>query len=263
VTALDHRLSRLSSAEISRLQKDHSLVVIPIGSIEQHGPHLPIGTDSCVAERIAFGAAAELGEDGPEVWILPTITYGRSGEHLGYTGTFSVSTETLLAVCRDLGRSVAASGFTRLAFVNAHGGNTELLDVVARDIRGETGVMVFPISLTQFAVPEGLEPDASFSMHGGFAETSVMLALDASTVNMEVAAPGGRSAERLFEWAGNPVYQGILPASWLTNDLSVNGVIGDPRAASLEAGTQIFTTWQGELARLYRTICDFEFAPAE
>jgi creatinine amidohydrolase/Fe(II)-dependent formamide hydrolase-like protein len=236
-------------------------LVVPIGSVEQHGPHLPVFTDSCIAEGIAHGAAGELGEAGPDVWILPTITYGRSGEHLGYPGTFSVSTETLLAVCRDLGRSAAASGFRRLVFVNAHGGNSDLLGVVARDIRAETDLLVFPISLVRFAVPDGLEPDASFSMHGGFAETSVMLALDESMVNMERAAVGGRSAQRLFDQPEAAIYQGILPATWLTRDLSVNGVIGDPRGASLDTGKQIVDAWCRELARLYRAIGEFGFTP--
>jgi creatinine amidohydrolase len=264
VTRLDRQLARLSTSDIAALPKEHAVVVLPMGAIEQHGPHLPVLTDYCVAEEIAFGAAEVLGDDGSDIWFLPTIAYGRSGEHLGYPGTFALSTETLLAFCRDIGRSAAASGFHRLAFVNAHGGNCELLEVVARDIRAETGLLVFPISLVHFAVPAPLEaPDASFSMHGGFTETSLLLALDAPTVHMERAEPGGRSAEVLMSVDEDAIFQSLLPASWLTRDLAANGVVGDPRDASSDAGKQIVDAWQRELARLYRTISAFEFDPLQ
>jgi creatinine amidohydrolase len=259
MTRAGRRLERMSTTEIAAIDKEQALLVVPIGSIEQHGPHLPVFTDSLVAESIAHGALEQLGEDGPDVFVLPTITYGRSVEHVGFAGTFAVTTQTLSALCADLGRSAAASGFRQLVFVNGHGGNAQLLEVVARDIRAETGLMVFAVSLVHFKLPPPLsEPDVSFSMHGGFAETSVMLALAGETVHMERAEAGGRAAGALFE--ASPYY-GHLPAAWLTADLSLNGVIGDPRGASLDAGKEIVAAWQSELATLYRTIGDYRFEP--
>jgi creatinine amidohydrolase len=162
---VNRRLARLSTTDIAAIDKHDAVVVQPIGAIEQHGPHLPVMTDAFVAEQLAALAANTLGADA-NVWLLPPLSYGKSTEHLGWAGTMSLSSETLLAVCRDVGRSVAASGFTRLAFVNGHGGNPSLLDVAARDIRTETGLLVFLVTTGRLGAPDGLTvPDAGFSIH--------------------------------------------------------------------------------------------------
>jgi creatinine amidohydrolase/Fe(II)-dependent formamide hydrolase-like protein len=262
--ARSHELARLSSLQIADLAKDHAVVVQPIGSIEQHGPHLPVVTDAYIAESLVRGSVSLLGDDGPEVWILPTLSYGRSIEHLGFVGTVTLSTDTLLGVCRDVGRSVAASGFRRLIFVNGHGGNVALLDVVSRDIRIDTGLLVFRIMPSQFGLPQGLDcPDADFGAHADFVETSVMLALDESMVHLERAQIGGESAERLFGKQQTHALGPSSPTAWLTRDLSGNGVIGDPRNASAEIGRRIVDTWQRRLATCYREIANFEFDPSQ
>ena len=155
-----------------------------------------------------------LDENDPDVWILPTLSYGRSVEHAGFVGTVTLSTDTLIAVCRDVGRSVAASGFHRLVFVNGHGGNVALLDVVARDIRVETGMMVFRIMASHFGLPELVEcPDAQYAAHADYLETSVMLALDSSLVHIDLAEADGESAARLFGTQAarrRPVANGVV-----------------------------------------------------
>ncbi len=255
-----HELARLSSVEIADLDKEHAVVVQPIGSIEQHGPHLPVVTDAYIAESLVRGSVSLLGDDGPSVWILPTLSYGRSVEHAGFIGTVTLSTETLLGVCRDVGRSLAASGFRRLVFVNGHGGNVALLDVVSRDIRVETGLMVFRMMPSHFGLPEGLDcPDGDFAAHADFVETSVMLALDESMVHMERAEVDGGSAVRLFAKHESQAVGAPLPTAWLTRDLSESGVIGDPRNATAEVGRRIVGTWQSRLAACYREIATFEF----
>ncbi len=260
MTAASHELARLSAPQIADLPKDGAVVVQPIGSVEQHGPHLPVVTDAFVAESLVRSSVSLLGKDDPDVWILPTLSYGRSIEHLGFVGTVALSTDTLLSVCRDVGRSVAASGFRRLAFVNGHGGNVALLDVVSRDIRAETGLLVFRIMLAQFGLPESLDcPDAEFGAHADFVETSVMLALDESMVRMDRAQPGGESADRLFGSRQSHGPATPVPTAWLTRDLSANGVIGDPRQASAEIGRQIVDRWQNKLAACYRDMASFEF----
>ena len=102
---MSHEWGRLSAARIAEVPKD-ALVVQPIGSIEQHGPHLPVFTDAYIAESLVRASVGELGQSDPEVWILPTLSYGRSVEHAGFLGTVTLSTDTLLGVCRDVGRSV-------------------------------------------------------------------------------------------------------------------------------------------------------------
>ena len=145
---------------------DAGLVAIqPIGAVEQHGPHLPLVTDALIAEAVAAAAAGRC--DGPGHWLLPTLSYGRSTEHLGRAGTIALSAPTLLAVCLDLGRSLAASGVRKLVFVNGHGGQPSLLDVVARDIRDQFGLGVFSVMLSRFGFPEGLTDPDPFGIHGG------------------------------------------------------------------------------------------------
>jgi len=255
-----HELTRLSADQIADLAKDEAIVVQPIGSVEQHGPHLPVVTDAFIAESLVRGSMSLLDTDDPDVWILPTLSYGRSIEHVGFVGTVTLSTDTLLNVCRDVGRSLAASGFRRLAFVNGHGGNVALLDVASRDIRAETGLLVFRIMLSQFGLPEGLNcPDADFGAHADFVETSVMLALDASLVRLDRAQLGGESAVQLFGKQGTGPLGASVPTAWLTRDLSANGVIGDPRSASAEAGLRIVEEWQRKLVACYRHMAKFDF----
>jgi len=253
-------LARLSTTEIAALEKERSVVVQPIGSIEQHGPHLPVVTDSYIAESLVKGSVSLLERDGPDVWILPTLSYGRSAEHAGFVGTVSLSADTLLSVCRDVGRSVAVSGFHRLVFVNGHGGNVALLDVAARDIRAETGLLVFRIMPSHFGVPDGVAcPDRDFAAHADFLETSVMLALDETMVHLDRAKAGGESAVRLFGKQDADMMTTSVSTAWLTRDLSSNGVIGDPSRATAEIGRRIVDSWQHSLVACYREIAAFEF----
>jgi creatinine amidohydrolase len=254
-------LHRLSTTDVAEIDKSDALLVQPIGAIEQHGPHLPVMTDAFVAEQIAGLAADSMDETaGGNVWVLPPLHYGKSTEHLGWAGTMSLSSETLLAVLKDVGRSVAASGFTRLAFVNGHGGNPSSLDVAARDIRTETGLLVFPVTTGRLGVPEGLDlPDAEFSIHGGHVETSVMLHLAPEAVHLDRAVLGGAHLPELFPGDGELSLEGALPTAWISDDLTTNGVIGDPRSATAEIGKEIVGHWTGRLATAFRQMTGFAF----
>lgn len=253
-------LHRLSTTDIAAIDKASALVVQPIGAVEQHGPHLPVMTDAFVAEQLAALAADAAGAD---VWLLPTLHYGKSTEHLGWAGTVSLSSQTLLAVLGDVGRSVAASGFTRLAFVNGHGGNPALLDVAARDIRTGTGLLVFPVTTGRLGVPEWLDlPDAEFSIHGGHVETSVMLHLAPGAVQLDRAVVGGAHLPGLYPAGGELSLEGALPTAWVSSDLTTNGVIGDPRSATAEIGKEIVGHWTGRLAAAYRQMTEFAFRSA-
>jgi creatinine amidohydrolase/Fe(II)-dependent formamide hydrolase-like protein len=258
MTGAPYLLTRLSTTDIAALPKESTVVVQPIGAVEQHGPHLPVMTDAFVAEWVA-GRAAELAPAG-QVVVLPPLSYGKSNEHGGWPGTVTLAAETLLAVCKDVGRSLAASGFTRLAFVNGHGGNPGLLDVAARDIRAETGLLVFPVTIPRLGVPAGVDlPEPGFDVHGGFVETSVMLHLAPETVHMDRAVPGGTHLAELFPADGELGLEGALPTAWLSADLTTNGVIGDPRRADADVGRVIAEHWAARLAAAYGQISRFRF----
>jgi creatinine amidohydrolase len=254
------RLAWRTSPEVEAIARSDALVIQPIASVEQHGPHLPCYTDSLVAEGLVNRAIALTPED-VNVWALPVIAYGKSNEHLGFPGTISLSAETLIAVCRDVGRSVARSGFRKLAFVNGHGGQPHLLEMVARDIREETGLMVFPLFPYRLGVPEGAvssPEEEALGIHGGELETSLVLALEPEAVHMDRLESGGDRVRKLYGDLRYLSLEGALPTAWLTKDLSENGVIGDPTNATAERGERVLAHLAEGLAGVFAEICEFE-----
>jgi creatinine amidohydrolase/Fe(II)-dependent formamide hydrolase-like protein len=263
MNAPERRLGLLTTEEIAAIPRRDALVVQPIGSTEQHGPHLPCLTDALIAEAVAERAAASLPPEA-NVWLLPRLSYGKSNEHGDRAGTVTLSASTLAAVCHDLGRSLAASGFRKLAFVNGHGGQPSLLDVVARDIRQETGLQVFPLTVSRLGLPDGVRTaDAAFGIHGGELETSVMMALDPSLVRTDRLPVDGERLGELYAGYRHLTLEGAVPTAWLMDDLSASGVVGDARAASAELGRTVLEHWAAELAVAYEEMSGFEFPPVE
>ncbi|MGB3482726.1 MAG: creatininase family protein [Mycobacterium sp.] len=231
------------------------VVVQPIGATEQHGPHLPVLTDTIVAESVAIAAAEH---STAECAVLPTLAYGRSGEHRGFPGTISLSTSTLLAVCMELGSSLAASGVSKLVFVNGHGGQPHALEVVARDIRAACGLQVFVTTPMRAGVPAGWDvTDAEYGIHAGQVETSVMLALAPDLVHMNVAAADGHGAHAAFAACDHLTLEGATPTAWLTEDFSATGVFGDPGAATVELGRAVLEHWTTVTAATLTEIATF------
>lgn len=254
----DAALGNLSTTRIDQLDRATTVCVQPIGAVEQHGPHLPVATDTIISEYIARQAAIR---SSAPAWVLPTLAYGTSNEHLGWTGTVSLDTTTLMAVCRDVARSVHASGFTRLVFVNGHGGQSHLLSMLARDIRIEFGIHVVTVMPGQLGHPDGVTvSDAEWGIHAGELETSVMLHLAPDLVDMGAAVADGFAAHQLF--AASPhltIENGFSPA-WTTDDIAPDtGVIGDPRNASAEIGRAIVEFQIERLADALAEISTFDF----
>ncbi len=187
------------------------LVLVPIGSIEQHGPHLPLDTDTTIAVAVAQGVAAAL----PGAWVAPAISYGSSGEHQSFTGTSSVGTEALTHVVVELTRSLRTWA-DRVVFVNAHGGNLAALK--ASD----------EVSWVPCATEPPLNPGAD--LHAGFTETSLMLHLRPESVRLDRAEVGNTQPLRA-----------ILPAMMDGGiaAVSANGILGDPTGASAAEGERV------------------------
>lgn len=256
---MTHLLAHLSTTAVEAIDKSDAVVVQPIGAVEQHGPHLPLITDALTAERISDRAIRGL-PSGSNVWQLPTLAYGKSNEHLGRAGTIALSAATLMATCMDLGRSIAASGFRKLVFVNGHGGQPSLLQVVARDIRIETGLQVFPLMPGWSGHPDGVtRVDEHYGIHGGQFETSVMLALAPELVRMELAVRDGAALRELYAQRRHLSLEGAVPTAWVTDDLSLSGVLGDATAADPEDGMRIVERQTADLAEALLEIRGFEF----
>ena len=210
----------------------------PFGAFEQHGPHLPLGTDGLFADRLIDAVLAELPADLP-IWRLPLQTLGFSPEHGSFAGTLSLPAEALLQLVETVGRQLAASGFRRLVLFNGHGGQIALLQVAARQLRAVAPELaVLPCFL--WSGPPGLlellpEPERSQGLHAGLAETSLMLQLAPEQVGPERPVDGLLATPPPAGWS----LEGAVPCAWLTGDLSRSGVVGDARGASAELGAQL------------------------
>ena len=247
----------LSGPPVAERLSARSIVIQPLGAIEQHGPHLPLCTDSVVAGAVAEAVVDEFGEE-LDLWVLPTLQFTKSNEHAWSPGTVWLSATTLLAVLDDIGRCVATTPASRLVFLNGHGGNSALLNVANREIRLRHGLMTF---LAHPGVPAdqgGLSPEDELGMgvHGGTDETSMMLHLAPHLVDMTKAER--RIPEKLAMNA-QVRFGGRISFGWLSNDFDADGYIGDPTAATAELGCRLFTAAVRVLGEGLREVAAFEF----
>lgn len=220
---------------------DDLVAVLPVGAIEQHGPHLPVSVDRDLVEAM-LDRALPLLSPGQNVLILPTLTITKSGEHDRHPGTLSLSAETLLATLRDIGASVARAGVQRLVFLNGHGGNTAVLEIAARDLRLSHDMIVATCSWFGFAEWDGVMDSAAmtYDLHAGDCETSPMLAARPDLVDMNLAenfVPAMRDWEQTNQFIGL-TGQAAKPG-WIIDDLNAQGACGDASAATAEKGERL------------------------
>lgn len=231
-------LSQLSWPEVEQAAAQAgSTVLWPFGSIEQHGPQLPLHTDALFAERVAEAVLQRLPAERP-IWRLPTQWLGFSHEHRGFAGTLSLPPALLLGLVQAVGEDLAAAGFQRLVLFNAHGGQIALLEVAARALHASRPhLAVLPCFLWRGAAIGALipEPEHSAGLHAGLAETSLMLHLDPARVGPQ-RQPDGLGVAPPPGWS----LEGPAPTAWLTRELSDSGVIGDPRGADARLGEALF-----------------------
>ncbi|MBO1753918.1 mycofactocin biosynthesis peptidyl-dipeptidase MftE [Allobranchiibius sp. CTAmp26] len=194
------------------------LLIVPVGSLEQHGPHLPLDTDSAVATAVATAAAALLTTGGESVAVAPVVAYGASGEHQDFAGTVSIGRAALTALLVEIGRS-AGTWAARMVFVNGHGGNAAALRDAVRLLRAE--------SRDASWVPAGV-PGAD--AHAGHVETSIMLHLRPGSVDMTRAVCGTTTAiEQLLPALRESGVRAVSPT----------GILGDPRGADAAQGARL------------------------
>lgn len=239
--------ARLPARELREIAgRPGSLAILPIGSLEQHGPHLPVITDTASASAAAV-AAARLVADRVPVAVLPGLWLGMSEHHLPFGGTVSADFDTLRAMLRSIARSLVSGGFKRLMIVNGHGGNDEPLAVVARELAVEldfTIVVTMPWHLAAEEQAAILESDDSVH-HACEGEAALMLAI----------APDDVRTDRFGEAFGNqshpaPVAGHISRFYSFSERAPLTGTWGDPRSATAEKGRAFLAIQARELARL-------------
>lgn len=249
-------LPYLTWQEIASLpDKVNTVIVLPVAAIEQHGPHLPCAVDSLIATGVIGKALAQLDVSIPAFGLVP-MCYGKSDEHIHFPGTVTLSGETLLRAVTEIGESVYRSGFRKLLIVNSHGGQPQVMEMAARELRVRHGDFVViphfvwrvPNVASQFLAPT----ERRLAMHAGHAETAIVMALAPDTVKMDnaVANYPPEFPVKTLMTDGRPA------AAWTARDFGPSGVIGDPSGATREQGEQILASladsWANAIAEIYR-----------
>ena len=234
-------LPYLAWTEIEALPgKADTVIVLPVGAIEQHGPHLPCAVDSIIAAGVVGRALAALPAEVP-AFGLPPVVYGKSDEHIHFPGTMLVDGVTLLNTMVALGESVYRAGFRKWLIVNAHGGQPQVMEMAARELRIRHGdFVVLPHFVWRVPNAAGsfmAERERRLSMHAGQAETAIVMALAPDTVHMERAV-----ANYPPEFPKSLSADGRPAAAWTARDFGPSGVIGDPHAATREQGEAILAS---------------------
>jgi len=248
------RWEEMTSPEIGALDRDRTVLLLPIGSVEQHGNHMPVGTDTILAHAVSLAAAEQAGN----TVVLPPPWYGFSAHHMRFPGSVTLRLETLLALVGDIVDSVVAHGFRRLLVVNGHGGNAGAIDVLASTLGHRHYGAARIATLTYFALARDAIAALRRSEPGGMGhacefETSLIQHLRPELVKIERAQttyPDPGSAYLTTDLIGGQavrVYHDFA-------DLSPTGTLGDPALASPEAGDKFFAA---SVAALGDFIADF------
>jgi creatinine amidohydrolase len=251
----ERNFAYLNWKQVDALPRDLTLLILPTAAIEQHGPHLPLATDTLINYLLLGRALAKLPKEMP-AYALPPVHYGKSNEHIGFPGTLSVSAATFMAVIRDLGASISSAGFRKLVLYNTHGGNTALIDVMTRDLRAEFKLRTFALHGSGGAKLEGLSAqERAYGFHAGEVETAYLLAsvpelVDRNAYTSNYIADANKPETLLPENA---------PATfaWLTKDIAPSGVMGDPRPATAESGARWIEQAATKLAAALEAMAHF------
>ncbi|WP_288261993.1 creatininase family protein [uncultured Prochlorococcus sp.] len=235
---IPNKFEYLNWQEIEIIAKDkRSTVIWPFGAVEQHGPHLPLATDSIFVDEIISEVFKQFSPDIP-LKKLPTQYIGFSPEHKSFAGTISLSSNLIISMIKEVGGQLSEMGFKRLILINGHGGQISLLHTAARELRSFTpDIAVFPCFL--WSGVNGLselltKTEIENGLHASLAETSLMLALKPQLVGDE--RPNEVIKGKIPEgWS----LEGNAPTAWLTDDFSKSGVIGDSRGANANLGNDL------------------------
>lgn len=253
----------LVSMDLDALDRSKSVVLLPIAATEQHGPHLPLGTDAVILRGLLQAFQKEKTFDGQNVLIAPQLRIGKSNEHMGFCGTLTLTSKTLYDALDEIVGAMVQSGFKKIILTNSHGGNTDLLNLISRDLRIKYGVEVFVFDwwFTDFWQDLLKDLKQSQSPYGVFhaceLETSLMLYLQPSSVRMDRARD--ETPDAMFEGDQFVTLFGPVNMGWKTKDVTGSGVIGSPTFATAEKGEKMLHYAVDKLAEIVAEILRFQY----
>ncbi|MEP1765182.1 MAG: creatininase family protein [Sulfitobacter sp.] len=232
------------------------VAVLPIGAIEQHGPHLPLSVDTDINAGLVTATAEILAPTELPVLFLPPLPIGKSTEHLDFPGSLSFSTQTLIAMWMEIGACVARTGIKRLVFFNSHGGQVAPMDIVARDLRVAHDLLTFSCNWFGLGLPEGLlsPHENTYGIHAGELETSMMLALHPNKCRMEKARNFRSHIEDLNQGTRHLGLGMGGKLGWKANDLNPQGACGDASVATAQTGTTAINHVAAEFAAMLHEV---------
>lgn len=243
MTAPSRYWAELTTADFATLDPATTVAVLPVAAIEQHGPHLPLSVDATINEGILAEAAARAPSD-LSFLILPEQSIGRSEEHLAFPGTLTIAPDTLAKAWGEIGRCVHRAGLRKLLLFNSHGGQPQVLDIVARDLRVTLGMLVAWCNWWRLGLPEEGLPGAEelkHGIHGGALETAIMLHLRPDLVRQDKIADFRSLSQEMADDYELLSPLGQTAFSWMTQDLNPTGAVGDATQASVELGRRLVT----------------------
>lgn len=240
-----------TAREFAALDRGSLIAVLPVGAIEQHGPHLPLSVDQAILDGVVAATLPHIPHDCPALF-LPTLPVGKSDEHARWPGTLTFSAGTLMAMWGEIGDSVTRAGVRKLVLLNSHGGQMAAMDIVVRDLRIRHGMLAVAASWFGMGLPPGLflPEEERFGIHAGDMETSVMLALRPEHVDMGEARD---FRPWVADLARGNRHLGLGPGGrigWQAQDMNPAGACGDATAATAEKGRMVLDHAGREVAQL-------------
>lgn len=227
----------MTTFDFEAVSPEKTIAILPLASTEQHGPHLPIATDTAIGNGMLEELRTQL-PDHLDVLVLPTQEIGKANEHKYGLGTLSLSAELLIQAWTAIGEKVAEAGVRKIVMVNSHGGNVDVMNIVARELRVRYDMVAVTTQWGRFGTPDGLydEREKVFGIHGGDMETSLMLHFRPELVHMDKAQDFVSIAESMVNDYKHIRPAGVHGLAWIARDLNPEGTVGDASKASAEKG---------------------------